>query len=101
MPNTQQSLGDAIENMNATTELGGGTPRPMLVDMSRSQGGRPDARMHYARPESARVVSALAMVFGTPLSRMIANFFLGLNRAPVPMRLFGNRREAMEWLRSR
>ena len=100
LANAEQTLCDAEENMAATVKAGGGARRPMLVDMSRVKSIDRDARERYADPKNAEVICAIALVFGNPLSRMIGNFFIGLNRAPVPMRLFASRREAVAWLRS-
>jgi hypothetical protein len=98
---TEQTLADAEENMNATIQAGGGQLRPLLVDMSRVKSIDRAARVRYSSPTNAGVVSAVALVVGTPLSRMIGNFFLGLNRAPGPMKLFGTRRDAAAWLAAR
>ncbi|MBL8956209.1 MAG: hypothetical protein JNK82_35885 [Myxococcaceae bacterium] len=97
----EQVLADAEENMAATRRAAGGVRRPMLVDMSRVKSINREARVRYTDGSSAQVVLAVALVIGNPLTRMIGNFFIGMNHAPVPTRLFDSRREALEWLRSK
>jgi hypothetical protein len=42
---------------------------------------------------------AVAMVVGSPATRMLANFFLGLKRGSIPVRMFEAEAEAIAWLR--
>jgi hypothetical protein len=42
---------------------------------------------------------AVAMVVGSPATRMLANFFLGLKRGPNPVKMFDAEAEAIAWLR--
>jgi hypothetical protein len=66
--------------------------------MSRVKSIAREARDYDAR-EAARVAPAVALIVGSPLSRMIGNFFLGLNRTAVPIRLFTSEPAARSWLR--
>lgn len=60
-----------------------------------------DVRVYFARPEHIEVHRAVALVVGSPLSRAIGNFFLGLNKPAMPMRLFTDEDEAVGWLKAR
>jgi hypothetical protein len=91
-----QELVDAQETIAIYEHLWGGIRRPLLVDMSRVRSISRGARACYAE-ESPRTISAVALVVGTPLSRMIGNFFLGLNRSPQPTRLFRTTEDAEAW----
>ena len=42
--------------------------------------------------------SAVAMVVGTPVSRMMGNLFIRVNKPPFPARLFDNEACAVAWL---
>jgi hypothetical protein len=44
------------------------------------------------------LLSAIALVVKTPLSRMIGNLFLTVSRPPFPVRLFDNEASALVWL---
>lgn len=68
---------------------------PLLVS-GLSKLDRP-AREYLLRDEGN--VSAVALLADTAVSRMIANFFIGVGRPVVPVRLFTEEQAAIEWLR--
>jgi hypothetical protein len=73
-------------------------PRPTLVIIGRASVDR-EAREYFACSDDNRALaSRVAMVATNPLSRVIGNFFLGLNRPGVPTRLFGEVDAAVAWL---
>jgi hypothetical protein len=59
-----------------------------------------DARAHFASPDRG-LVSAVALWVQSPLSVMLANFFLGVTRPPVPTHLFTDEVKAVAWLKTR
>ncbi len=89
---------DAAENIAVTTRLTGGRRFPVLVDLRAVRSQSADARAYLAGPEALRVTLAVALIIGSPLSRMIGNFYLGFNKPPVPTRLFTSVSEAEGWL---
>ena len=91
-------LADALAAIDAMTELTGGRRSPLLVDMHGF--GPPDrsARLELAR--RGDVVSAVALIVDTPLSRTLGTFFLRVNKPPFPVRLFDNEASAVAWLRA-
>lgn len=77
----------------------GGIPRPMLCDFANLKSQTKECRDYFSKgPEHLRVYSAVALLVNSPLSRVIANFFVGLNRPPKPTRLFDDRAKAVAWL---
>ncbi len=56
------------------------------------------ARDYFANEKSASVQRATALLVGTPVSRTIGNFFMGLNRPVSPTRLLTDPQKAIEWL---
>ena len=73
-------------------------PKPTLVlmqDMARVDRA---ARGCLASEEYMRVCSQTALVVGSPVSRVIGNFFAGLNRPKYPLKLFDDTELATEWL---
>ena len=92
------NLEDAAEAISAMTELTGGRRSPLSVDLHDSgQPSRP-ARLEFTHRED--LVSAVALVVGTPLSRIMGNFYLGVSRPPYPVRLFDDEASALAWLRA-
>ena len=43
---------------------------------------------------------AVALVAGSPSTRMLANFFLGLKRGPIPVKMFTEEDAAIAWLQA-
>ena len=97
----EQTLDDAIENVQASSVLGVGKRRPLLVDMRQIKSQTREARTYYTGPEGTRCYTAAAVLVDSPVSRLIANFLLGFNKsATVPSRLFTSEPEAIEWLKT-
>jgi hypothetical protein len=44
--------------------------------------------------------ASTALLAGSAATRMVANFFLGLNRGPIPVRMFTSEADAVDWLRA-
>jgi hypothetical protein len=95
-PGATMGLEDALAAVDALIQITGGIAGPLLVD-SRLAGpqDRP-ARMEFVR--RADLVTAVAIVVGTPLSRMMGNFFVSVNRPTAPTRLFDDVASASAWL---
>ncbi len=96
-PGLDHSLADAEENVAAYARIFGGVRRPLLVDMTGVKAISREARACYAS-QTHPYICAVALVVGSPLSRMIGNFFLGLNRTAQPTRLFRTADDATTWL---
>ena len=91
-------LEDATAAIQALAEITGGRRSPLLVDLHDSGTVSRPARVELARRND--VVTAVALVVGTPLSRMVGNFFLSVNRPAYPIRLFADETSALAWLQS-
>jgi hypothetical protein len=91
-------LEDARECLEATWKVAGEKPRPVLVDMTRLAGEDRAARLHFVSDEAVRKYSAVAILVGGPVSRVIGTFFLRLTEHKVPTRLFSDEAEAARWL---
>ena len=84
--------------MEYNKRIAAGTPRPLLVDMSRVRSISKEAREEYVKETEEPFVTAVALVTNSSVSRMIGNFFIGLNHGIVPARLFTDPGKAREWL---
>ena len=99
LPGAGQSLADAHGSVAAYTSLCGGRRRPLLVDLR--EAGRPmdrAAREFYTGTELSAVVSAAALLVGSPVGRVIGTFFLRIAQSATPIRIFTNEQEALDWL---
>ena len=97
LPGAGQTLADAQGSVAAYAALGGALP----AAGGPAGGGRPmerAAREYYAGPELAAVVSAAALLVGSPVGRVIGTFFLRIAKPAAPIRIFTDKREALAWL---
>ncbi len=98
VPGTVMTLEDAIAATEAVAKLTGGRRSPLLVDVH--EAGQVDraARSELSRRDD--LVSAVAAIVGTPLSRMMGNLIINVSKPQMPMRLFEDEASALEWLRT-
>jgi hypothetical protein len=87
---------DAEAAMAQVNALCGDSRRPMLVDMATTSDVSRGARTVWGRPCQA---SRIALLGASPVDRVIANFFLGLNKLPCPTKFFTSEAEALTWLK--
>lgn len=100
-PGLIADLEDAIVNVAAVGKLAVGIPRPLLLDMrAHATSATRECRAYYAGAEAQEVNLAVAMLVRSNVSRVIGNFFLGLNKTRFPFRMFSELGEAVTWLRS-
>ena len=70
----------------------------VLVDMSALIEMSKEVRDYFGNERTAAVQRATALLIGSPVSRVIGNFFIGLNKPISPTRLFTDPQEAIKWL---
>jgi hypothetical protein len=97
-PRTTVLLEDATAALEEMAQLTGGRPSPLLVDMRDT--GPLDRPTRAELTRRSDLQSAVALIVGTPLSRMMANFFLSVSKPPFPTRLFNNETSALAWLQA-
>jgi hypothetical protein len=74
-------------------------PKPTMVLMQDIARVDREARALFASEEYMRLSCQTALVVGSPVSRVIGNFFVGLNRPKYPHKIFDDPELALEWLR--
>ena len=98
LPNAEITLEDMQEIVAAYEKINKGMTRPGLGDIRNIKSVDRAARLYASSKEAAQWVSATALLVESPVSRMVGNFFLGVNRPPYPTRLFTSEAKAIEWL---
>jgi hypothetical protein len=74
------------------------TPRRTLVLMQDVARVDREARELFASDAFLSLTHQTALVVGSPVSRVIGNFFVGLNRLKYPVRVFDDPKRALAWL---
>lgn len=99
-PGQDVTLDEMIESFDVQIRLSGGKRTPFLVDIRGIKSVSREARAHVSSQEVVRISSVTALVVDSPMSRVIGNFFMGLNKPPFPVRLFTSEEKALEWLKT-
>ena len=71
---------------------------PTVIDIREVKSVTKEARETLAVDEGIKFVSACAMLINSPVSKIIGNFFLTINKPSLPNRIFTDREEALKWL---
>ena len=97
---SQVMLADAKENVAAALKVANRKRVPILVDIT-SVRSVPrvtrEVRLYY-RDKTGVHATAVALLIGSTVSRIIGTFIIGLDKPAVPARLFTSETEAIEWL---
>ncbi len=94
----RETIDDAIEDSAMQDRAAQGEKKPILVDMSGLKNMDRGAREYFAK-ESAKITTAAALLVDTPVSKVLGNLLIGLNRLSHPVKLFTSEAEAIEWLK--
>jgi len=91
-------LKEARENSVAVLSFHRDKKYPILVDATQIKSIDKEARDFFSLQNRPSPVNAIAIIIGSPISRVIGNFFIGLNKSRVPNKLFTAEKPAIEWL---
>ncbi len=98
-PGSSITIEHASENSKAVTSLFKDKKFPLLVDSRDIRSMTKEARELFSTHGRETKINSMAVVIKSPISRVIGNFFLGINNPPVPTRLFDNPEDALKWLK--
>lgn len=98
-PQAEITLVEAKENSIVVNSLSPGNLYPLLIDSRDIKTISKEARDFFSMNNRESNVSAFAIIIHSPISRVIGNFFMGLNKPRVPARLFNSEKEAVKWLK--
>ena len=98
-PMAEIELADAIENTIAVTGFYTSKKFPLLIDARPIKYMSREARKHFSTNDRETVINSFAVMVKSPLSKVIGNFFMGINKPEVPARLFDKEEDALNWLK--
>ncbi len=97
----QKTVEHAKENIDAQERIRDSLKKNktrVLIDMTAVSEITKEARDYYANERTGSIQRATALLIGSPVSRVIGNFFMGLNKPISPTRLFTDPQKAIKWL---
>ena len=89
---------EARENSEMVLSLKNERKYPLIVDSRKIKSMTKEARDFFSLNNRPSPVNSIAIIVGSTLSRVIGNFFIGLNRSRVPNKLFNSPDQALKWL---
>jgi hypothetical protein len=96
-PNAEIYIDDAKENSKVVNELGvDGTG--LLVDSWEIKSMTRDARQFFTVRNRNSKINTIGIVTRSPVSKIIANFFLRVNKPDMPCKLFNSKEKALIWV---
>ena len=88
------------ENLDCIRKIGKGKKLPVLNISGKYTSASKDAREFTARAEfSIDCISAEAFVVNSVAQKIMANFYLRINKPKVPTAFFNNEKDAIIWLK--
>ena len=96
-----QTLEKAIENIDAQERIRDALGKEMtrvLIDMREMKSITREAREYYANQRTSSIQRATALLVKSKVTKVMANFFMGLNKPITPTRMFIEPEEAIQWL---
>jgi hypothetical protein len=97
-PGIDITLEHAVENSKIVNGLYTDHKFPILIDSRGIKSMSYEARHHFSVRGRDTNTCAFAIIIGSTISRVLGNFYLGINKPTVPTRLFDNEDAAIDWL---
>ena len=88
-----------MELWEAVKSVIGGKTCLLFADIRNTDPVDAESRRYFSRPETKELIRAVALLVQSPFSRVVGSLFLGVNRLPIPVRLFTSEEQALEWLK--
>ena len=98
-PQAEVTLKESLENSAAVNNLYVNKKFPLLIDSRPIKSISKEARDNFSIKNRSTNINSFAIIIESPLSRIIGNFFMGLNKPSVPAKLFNNEQDAIAWLK--
>ena len=95
---TKERAKENVDAQERVRDILGKAKTRVLIDMAAISEISKEARDYFANERTASIQRATALLISSPASRIIGNFFMGLNKPISPTRLFTDPREAIKWL---
>lgn len=89
----------AKENSVAVNSILDKRKGPLLIDSRGIKSMTRDARNQFSTRGRESNTIAFGILIDSSISKVIGNFFMGINKPAVPTRLFDNEEEAIVWLK--
>ena len=98
LPEVQQTINDAVENIAASAVACGGERAPIVVDLQHAEPLDAETRHYYSGKILIDSFTSLAILVPTgAFGRMMGNLYLRVANPGIPSRLCDSEAEALRW----
>jgi hypothetical protein len=94
------TITDAVLIVEAMAKIGGGKKFPVLIDAGEFASVDKEVRQFSASSEANLYTLADAIAFYNLGQKLIAKFYLDHNHPMVPTRIFSEKQDAINWLKT-
>ncbi|MEE9190615.1 MAG: hypothetical protein V3U16_07585 [Candidatus Neomarinimicrobiota bacterium] len=98
-PDSELTLEDIQEELVLYQRFAKREDAYILIDLGNVKSVTLKARMYLASNAVSKFCSGAALIAPSLTSKVLGNFFLGLNKPVIPTKLFGSEEEGLKWLR--
>jgi hypothetical protein len=98
--NAEVTLQDARENSALVNSFFIDEKFPLLIDSRGIKSISREARSFFTTNGRETNTIAFAILIDSAVSKVVGNFFLGINKPAVPTKLFLEENDAINWLRN-
>ncbi|TSJ45439.1 hypothetical protein [Fluviicola chungangensis] len=95
---SEVKLEHAQENSVVVNSFYTSTKFPLLIDARGIKSMEREARAFFTANGRNTNTLAFGIIIDSSVSKVVGNFFLGINKPVVPTKLFSNEEQAIEWL---
>lgn len=98
--NAEVTIEDAKANSLVVNAFYVNEKFPLLIDARGIKSITREARSFFTTNGRETNTMAFAILIDSSVSKVVGNFFLGINKPAVPTKLFLNEKSALEWLQN-
>lgn len=91
-------LPTAVRATQTKAHLIKGKRYPTLADCSTIKKCTKESREFLSTEQAIEGATAIAILVNTPVGAIMSNFFIQLNKPPLPTKLFRDKKSAVKWL---
>lgn len=99
LPGSETTEADVWEIIEIEKKLIDGKKRPVFVDNRGVKSITREARDLLAGDEYKDIPLAVAALVGSPVSKVIINFYISISKPIFPTKMFTSESKAIEWLK--
>jgi hypothetical protein len=98
LPDVEQRVDDAVENIAVSAEACGGRRAPIVVDLRRAKALDAETRHYYSGKALTESFTAIALLVPIgAFGKIMGNLYLRVANPGVPARLFDSEAAALKW----